>query len=51
MFEDTEEPYQWRLNKFSIFRKHAVEVMLIDELGRKAYDKIIFRFINIRLNK
>jgi hypothetical protein len=51
IFEDIEEPYQFRLNKFSIFRKHVVKVMLIDELGRKAYDEIIFRYINPRLNR
>jgi hypothetical protein len=50
MFTDTEEPYQWRLNKFSLIKKHAVKVILYDELGRKAHDKVVFRYINIRLD-
>ena len=50
MFTDTEQPFQWRLNKFSLIRRHAVKVILYDELDQKAHDKVKFRYINIRLN-
>ena len=51
MFTDEEMPYQWRLNKLSIIRKHTVEVKLIDEKGREASDKVTFRYINLLRNK
>lgn len=47
---DTEMPYQYRLNKFSI-RKHTVEVIVYDELGRTAQDKVKFRYINLNRKK
>jgi hypothetical protein len=49
-YTDTDMPYQWRLNKLSI-RKHRVEVILHDEIGRTARDQVTFRFINICLKK
>ncbi|KYK20600.1 hypothetical protein AYK24_09980 [Thermoplasmatales archaeon SG8-52-4] len=50
MFSDTDMPYQWRLNKLSI-RKHTVEVILYDTLGRTASDKVTFRYINLNRNR
>ena len=50
VYTDTEMPYQWRLNKRSL-RKHTVEVILHDELGRTAKDQVTFRFINILMKK
>ena len=50
VFSDTEMPYQWRLNKFSI-RKHTVEVILYDTQGRTASDKVTFRYINLNRNR
>lgn len=50
VYTDTDMPYQWRLNKLSI-RKHTVEVVLHDEIGRTARDQVTFRFINMRLKK
>jgi len=51
MFTDEEKPYQWRLNKGSLFLKHEVEVKIIDEIGRETSDFIKFRYINWRLDK
>jgi len=46
VFNDTEAPYQYRLDKFSIF-KHNVKVVVYDEKGRAASDEIKFFYINI----
>ncbi len=46
MYTDEEMPYQWRLNKLSIIRKHTVEVILYDEKDRTASDEVTFRYIN-----
>ncbi|MCK4364695.1 MAG: M28 family peptidase [Thermoplasmatales archaeon] len=46
MNTDEDQPYQWRLNKISLFRKHIVEVILYDEEGRTASDEVTFRYIN-----
>jgi len=46
VFNDTEPPYQFRLNRYSI-RKHRVRVVVYDEKGRSASDEIKFYFFNI----
>ncbi|MCK4995748.1 MAG: M28 family peptidase [Thermoplasmatales archaeon] len=46
MYTDEDMPYQWRLNKISLFRKHTVEIILYDEEGRTASDEVTFRYIN-----
>lgn len=46
MYTDEEMPYQWRLNKLSLFRKHTAEVVLYDEDGRTSSDEVTFRYIN-----
>lgn len=46
VFNDTEAPYQYRLNKFSI-RKHKIKVIVYDEKGRCSSDEIKFYFFNI----
>lgn len=47
---DIEMPYQWRLNKLSI-KKHTIEVIVYDEKGRTASDKVTFRYINLNTKK
>jgi len=47
---DTEKPYQWRLNEFSI-SKHTVQLIVHDEKGRTAEDQITFRYINLLRRK
>ncbi len=46
VFNDTEPPYQFRLNRYSL-RKHRVRVVVYDEEGRSASDEIKFYFFNI----
>ena len=46
VFTDTEAPYQYRLNRYSI-RKHNIRVIVYDEKGRTASDEIKFYFLNI----
>jgi len=46
LYNDTEMPYQFRLNERSI-KKHTIEVILHDEIGRTARDQITFRFTNL----
>ena len=47
---DTEIPFQWRLNKFSIW-KHDIKVEVYDEQGKNASDTINFYFFNANKNK
>jgi len=46
VFNDTDAPYQYRLNYYSI-RKHKIRVVVYDEKGRSASDEIKFYFLNI----
>jgi aminopeptidase YwaD len=46
VFNDTEAPYQYRINNFSI-RKHSIRVVVYDEKGRYASDELKFYFFNI----
>jgi len=46
IFNDTDSPYQYRINKFSI-RRHNIRVVVYDEKGRSASDEMKFYFINI----
>ena len=46
VFKDTDAPYQYRINKYSI-RKHNIKVVVYDEKGRSASDEIRFYFLNI----
>lgn len=43
---DKEKPYQWRMNKRS-FRRHNIEVVVVDEKERTASDYIEFLFLNL----
>lgn len=45
IYTDTEMPYYFRLNEFSI-KKHTIQVIAYDEKGRNASDKMNFYFIN-----
>jgi len=47
-FVDTEAPFKWHFNKFSLFREHKVTVKIYDQLGRSASSWMTIRFINIR---
>ena len=49
IYTDTEMPYYFRLNEFSI-RKHTIQVIAYDEKGRNASDKMNFYFINLITN-
>jgi aminopeptidase YwaD len=46
VFTDTEAPFKWEFNKFSL-RKHQITVMVYDQLGRNSSDWREIRFINI----
>jgi len=46
IFTDTEYPYEYRLNNLSLL-EHEVEVIIYDEQGRTAQDKVKFYYINI----
>jgi len=46
VFTDTEAPYKWKFDKFSL-RKHQITVIVYDELGRESSDWREIRFINI----
>jgi hypothetical protein len=46
VYTDTEAPYKWEFNKFSL-RKHQITVMVYDQLGRNSSDWREIRFINI----
>lgn len=46
IYNDTDAPYQYRLNKFSI-RKNTIRVVVYDEKGRFSSDEIKFYFLNI----
>ncbi len=46
---DTEMPYQFRLNKRSI-KQHTIDVILYDEKGRTARDNVTFRYTNLFMN-
>jgi aminopeptidase YwaD len=50
IFTDTEAPYQYRLNKFSI-RRHMIKVIVYDEKGRNASDTIRIHYINLLKNR
>lgn len=50
MFNDTAEPYQWRLNKLSLGMRD-IKVILYDELGRTSSDEYSFRYINLLRKK
>lgn len=43
---DTEPPFQWRLNEISI-GPHVLKVVVYDELGRNASDKMNILFLNL----
>lgn len=47
-FTDTESPYKWNLNKFSLFR-HRIEVKAYDIYGHTASDWIDVWNINLRM--
>jgi aminopeptidase YwaD len=46
VYTDTEAPFMWEFNKFSL-RKHQITVVMYDELGRNSSDWREIRFINI----
>jgi aminopeptidase YwaD len=46
VYNDTEAPFKWQFNKFSI-RNHEITVVAYDELGRNTSDWREIRFINI----
>jgi hypothetical protein len=46
VFTDTEAPFKWEFNKFSL-RKHEITVVAYDFLGRNTSDWREIRFINI----
>ncbi|HUT00551.1 MAG TPA: M20/M25/M40 family metallo-hydrolase [Candidatus Thermoplasmatota archaeon] len=46
VFTDTEAPFKWQFNKFSL-RKHQITVVVYDQLGRNSSDWREIRFINI----
>ena len=46
VFTDTEAPFKWQFNKFSL-RKHQITVLVYDQLGRNSSDWREIRFINI----
>jgi len=46
VYTDTEEPFSWQFNKFSL-RKHQITVVVYDELGRNTSDWREIRFINL----
>ncbi len=46
VYTDTEAPFKWECNKFSL-RKHQITVVVYDQLGRNSSDWREIRFINI----
>jgi len=46
VFIDTEAPFKWQFNKFSL-RKHQITVLVYDQLGRNSSDWREIHFINI----
>ncbi len=46
VFTDTEAPFKWEFNKFSL-RKHQITVTVYDFLGRNSSDWREIRFINL----
>jgi hypothetical protein len=46
VFIDTEAPFKWQFNKFSL-GKHQITVLIYDQLGRNSSDWREIRFINI----
>ena len=46
VFTDTEAPFEWQFNKFSL-RKHEITVFIYDQLGRNSSDWREIFFINI----
>jgi aminopeptidase YwaD len=46
VYTDTEAPFMWEFNKFSL-RKHQITVVVYDQLGRNSSDWREIRFINI----
>lgn len=46
VYTDTEEPFSWQFNRFSL-RKHEIYVVVYDELGRTSSDWREIRFINL----
>jgi aminopeptidase YwaD len=46
VFTDTEAPYKWQFNKFSL-GKHQIIVLVYDQLGKNSSDWREIRFINI----
>jgi hypothetical protein len=46
VFTDTEAPFKWQFNKFSL-RKHEITVFVYDQLGRNSSDWREIHFINI----
>ena len=46
VFTDTEAPFTWQFNKFSL-GKHQITVFVYDQLGRNSSDWREIRFINI----
>jgi hypothetical protein len=46
VFTDTEAPYKWQFNKFSL-GKHQITVLVYDQQGRNSSDWREIRFINI----
>lgn len=49
-FIDTEEPFKWHFNKFSV-RKHKITVIVYDQQGRNSTDFRNIRFINLFKNR
>ncbi|RLF51392.1 MAG: hypothetical protein DRN24_05050 [Thermoplasmata archaeon] len=50
MYKDTDPPYQWRLNKFSLL-KHSVGVVVYDEADKTSHDYLFFTFINLNKHR
>ncbi len=48
-FVDTQEPYNWMLNRFSCFI-HKVKVIAYDESGKTSSDEISFPYLNLKSN-
>jgi hypothetical protein len=46
VFNDTEAPFEWQFNKFSV-RKHQITVLVYDQLGRNTSDWREIYFMNI----
>jgi hypothetical protein len=46
VFTDTEAPFKWQFNKFSL-GKHQITVIVYDQLGRNSTDWREIRFINV----